>query len=424
MMNYNNVYNYYGMTYMPKTNSKYDTHKSKELKNVYQSMVRHNKQSPLFKFSLSEKTQNYALSIKDAAIDLKNISSFLSDSTDTVFNKKTYSVSNEDVLNVQLNTDDYTAVPNQLTMRVDHLACSQINTGSYVNSKNKNLSSGTYDLRLSTAQNDYLLSLTVTSSTRNIDAQNSLASAINQNPTGIRAYVDIAGNNSALVIESQATGAGTVEGGLQFHFSESNPNQPLINYLGLNHITRQPSDSAFAINGEPHSSSGNNISINNTIEIDLLKSSDEDVSLQLLPDTGEIMQKVYDFVGSYNHLIDLANSNIHEQHSARKLLNDISNITRKHTNVLEASGLILNTDGSITTEDSLLIQSTKNGQFQDLFNDISGFKTDIIQTTDKLNLDPLAYIDKVVVTYPDTSRPQPNPYVPSMYSGLLFNGYA
>ena len=424
MMHYHNVYNYYGMAYMPKTNTKYDTHKSKELKNVYQSMVRHNKQSPLFKFSLSEKTQNYALSIKDAAIDLKNISSFLSDSTDTVFNKKTYSVSDEDILDVHLNADDYAGVPEQMTMQVDRLACSQVNTGNYVNSKNKNLSSGTYELRLSTAQSDYLLSLTVTSSTRNIDAQTSLANAINQNPTGIRAHVDTVGNTSALMIESQATGTGTIEDGLQFHFSETNPNQPLINYLGLNHVTRQPADSAFMINGEAHSSSGNNISINNTIEIDLLKASAQPVSLQLLPDTGEIMHKVHDFVDSYNHLIDLANSNIHDQHSARKLLNDISRIARKHTNALEASGLTLNADGSITTEDSLLIQSTKNGQFQDLFDDISGFKTDIIQTTDKLNLDPLAYIDKVVVTYPDTSRPQPNPYVPSMYSGLLFNGYA
>ena len=96
MMNYN-VYNYYGMTYLPKTNTKYDTHKSNELKNIYKSMVSHNKQSPLYKFSMSQETQDYALSIKDAAIDLKNISSFLSDDTDTVFNKKIFATSDEDV---------------------------------------------------------------------------------------------------------------------------------------------------------------------------------------------------------------------------------------------------------------------------------------------------------------------------------------
>lgn len=39
-------------------------------------------------------------------------------------------------------------------------------------------------------------------------------------------------------------------------------------------------------------------------------------------------------------------------------------------------------------------------------------------------LNPLDYIDKVVVTYPNTNINYPNPYIPSKYSGLLFNDYA
>lgn len=423
MMNYN-VYNYYGMTYLPKTNTKYDTHKSNELKNIYKSMVSHNKQSPLYKFSMSQETQDYALSIKDAAIDLKNISSFLSDDTDTVFNKKIFATSDEDVLDVRLNTDDYSNVPEKMDIEVSQLASSQVNRGQYVNSKNKGLSTGNYNVNLTTPQNDYLFSLKVTSSTRNIDAQQSLADAINLNLTGVRARVDVQGNESALILESQFTGEGTVADNLQFAFSEDNPNQPLINYLGLNHVEQAPKNSVFSINGEQHTSSTNNISINNVIEIDLLSTSDTPVTLQIMPDTDEIIHKVNDFVDSYNHLVNLAHDNMDHQHSARKLLNDISKITKKHANVLEASGLAVNEKGNIETEKALLTQSTKNGQFQELFNDISDFKADIIKTTNQLNLDPLAYIDKVIVTYPNTAKSLPNPYSPSMYSGLLFNSYA
>ena len=422
-MNYN-VYNYYGMTYLPKTNTKYDTHKSNELKNIYKSMVSHNKQSPLYKFSMSQETQDYALSIKDAAIDLKNISSFLSDDTDTVFNKKIFATSDEDVLDVRINSDDYSNVPEKMDIEVSQLASSQVNRGQYVNSKNKGLSTGSYNVHLTTPQNDYLFSLKVTSSTRNIDAQQSLADAININLTGVRARVDVQGNESALILESQFTGEGNVGDNLQFAFSEDNPNQPLINYLGLNHIEQSPKNSVFSINGEQHSSTTNNISINNVIEIDLLSTSDAPVTLQIMPDTDEIIHKVNDFVDSYNHLVNLAHDNMDHQHSARKLLNDISMITRKHANVLEASGLAVNEKGNIETEEALLTQSTKNGQFQELFNDISDFKADIIKTTNQLNLDPLAYIDKVIVTYPNTAKSLPNPYSPSMYSGLLFNSYA
>lgn len=423
MMNHN-VYNYYGMTYLPKTNTKYDTHKSKELKRIYKSMVSHNKQSPLYKFNLSQETQDYALSIKNAAINLKKISSFLSDDTDTVFNKKIFSSSNEDVLDVRLNTDNYSNVPEHLNLKVSQLATSQMNTGNYINSKNKGLNSGTYEVRLVTSRNEYLFTLKMSSSMQCIDAQQSMADAINLNQTGIQARVDIRGNDSALIMESIFSGEGSLENGLQFSFFEENARQPLINYLGLNHTTRIPQNSTFTINGEPHVSTTNNISINSAIEIDLLSTSEEEVSLQLLPDTDEIIQKVYDFVDAYNQLVHLANDNLDNQHSARKLLTDISRVTRKHLNALEASGLTINAKGYIETEEALLIQSTKSGQFQSLFDDISEFKKDVIHTTDQLNLDPLAYVDKVIVTYPNTAKSLPNPYVPSMYSGLLFNGYA
>ena len=43
----NNVYNYYMTTYAPRSSSRYDTHKKSELRNIYNTIVKINKESPL-----------------------------------------------------------------------------------------------------------------------------------------------------------------------------------------------------------------------------------------------------------------------------------------------------------------------------------------------------------------------------------------
>ncbi|MDD6580661.1 MAG: flagellar capping protein, partial [Lachnospiraceae bacterium] len=61
----NTVYNHFMTTYAPEgTNSKYDTHKKSELRGVYNSIVKMNKDAPLFLLDSSPKTQEFAVSLK------------------------------------------------------------------------------------------------------------------------------------------------------------------------------------------------------------------------------------------------------------------------------------------------------------------------------------------------------------------------
>ena len=43
----NTVYNYYMTSYAPKSSSRYDTHKKSELRSIYNSIVKLNKESHL-----------------------------------------------------------------------------------------------------------------------------------------------------------------------------------------------------------------------------------------------------------------------------------------------------------------------------------------------------------------------------------------
>ena len=82
----NSMYNYYDSNIPQKPTTKYDTHKKSELKSLYNNMVASNKRLPLYKITLSENTQDYAINIKNSAINLKNVYNSLTDDDNDIFN--------------------------------------------------------------------------------------------------------------------------------------------------------------------------------------------------------------------------------------------------------------------------------------------------------------------------------------------------
>lgn len=65
--NLNNVYNFYMTTYAPKPSTPYDSHKKSELRKVYNSIVKMNKESPLYILDTSRSSQQFAVSMKENA---------------------------------------------------------------------------------------------------------------------------------------------------------------------------------------------------------------------------------------------------------------------------------------------------------------------------------------------------------------------
>ena len=60
----NNLHNNYLTTYSPKSMTRYDAHKKSELRSVYNSIVKLNKESPWYLPSNSKDTQAYAIGLK------------------------------------------------------------------------------------------------------------------------------------------------------------------------------------------------------------------------------------------------------------------------------------------------------------------------------------------------------------------------
>ena len=68
----NTVYNNYLTAYTPKALTRYDTHKRSELRSVYNSIVKLNKDAPWYLPTTSKDTQHYAVDLKENARDLHN----------------------------------------------------------------------------------------------------------------------------------------------------------------------------------------------------------------------------------------------------------------------------------------------------------------------------------------------------------------
>ena len=69
-----------------------------------------------------------------------------------------------------------------------------------------------------------------------------------------------------------------------------------------------------------------------------------------------------------------------------------------------------------------------NGVSYDTLNTLLGenssLRADIGKTVNRLTLDPLAYIDRLTVTYPNAKEKQTATYTQSVYSGLMYNNNA
>lgn len=417
-----NIYNYLSSQFSPKKRN--NTHKSSELKELYNSMARYNKSSPLFLLSLSESKQEHIINIKEAAVTLRDVTDNFSDTKSSLYSKRMLRSDNEAAITGAFRTQNYDSLPDELNIRLNSLATEQVNIGNYINSGKSDLAPGDYSFTLNTAESDSRFVVPVSAEDTNLDIQKKVVQYINNRDLSVTASVITEGSDSAIMLSSIGTGVPNTTDGLHFSVKSDSDGRALIDMLGLNQVSSYPANSEFYINEELHTSSSNHISINQIIELDFHAPSKEPVKISFTPDTDMVMNQVNMFVDAYNSLVDLSDAEKSTNVGSRNLFRDISSIVDKHKDELEAAGLLIDESNHITKNESLLANSVSSGSFADLFNDISSFKDDINGATKRLTLDPMAYINKLLVTYPNTRNKFGASYTQSLYSGLMYNNYA
>lgn len=421
------VYSYYLSQYGNKSNSKYDSHTRTQLKNTYSKVVKINSQTPVYKLDLSTAAQKYAIDLKEHARALENITEDLSDGADgTMTFKKSAVSSNASAVNASYITDFGAASDDEsFDINVKQLACSQLNTGNYLQPRSKHIKPGEYSFDLSINDVIYEFQFKVDNSETTNNIQNKIARLINRSNIGLTANIkeDSLGN-TAINIESESTGInGTTP--VIFSIKSDDPNnQLLIDTLGLDRVTQYPSNAIFDVDGDERSSMSNSITINKAYDVKLSKVTEEPVTISLKADADSIVESLNELVAGYNNLISVTNdeNNNHFQ-GTEKLQNEIASIARSYKKQLADSGLSLNKDGTISADKEVIINADNKDALSHIYESLNSFKNSIKKKAEDIALNPMDYVNNKIIAYKNPLRSFPDPYNLSAYTGMMFNGY-
>lgn len=421
------VYSYYLSQYGNKSNSKYDSHTRTQLKNTYSKVVKINSQTPVYKLDLSTAAQKYAIDLKEHARALENITEDLSDGADgTMTFKKSAVSSNASAVNASYITDFGAASDDEsFDINVKQLACSQLNTGNYLQPRSKHIKPGEYSFDLSINDVIYEFQFKVDNSETTNNIQNKIARLINRSNIGLTANIkeDSLGN-TAINIESESTGInGTTPVIFSIKSDDAN-NQLLIDTLGLDRVTQYPSNAIFDVDGDERSSMSNSITINKAYDVKLSKVTEEPVTISLKADADSIVESLNELVAGYNNLISVTNdeNNNHFQ-GTEKLQNEIASITRSYKKQLADSGLSLNKDGTISADKEVIINADNKDALSHIYESLNSFKNSIKEKAEDIALNPMDYVNNKIIAYKNPLRSFPDPYNLSAYTGMMFNGY-
>lgn len=423
---YMNVYNSYMTSYNTKSLTRYDTHKKSELKSIYNAIVKLNKESPLYKINFSQQTQEYAVELKEGARGLKNVINDLTNgNTEQIFNKKAVFSDNDQVVTAKYIGEDESndSMIEDFTVEVHKLATPQTNTGKYLTYSNRNLQSGSYAFNIEVNGLDYEFQFGVKEEDANIDVQNKLARLINNANIGLKAQVLTEKTESALQITSLETG----EDGLIFRVTDiPEGSRGVVAKFALDNVTESPEDSSFAINGVEKHTHSNTFVAGKVFEITLhgISATGNPAMIGFKTDTEAITEHIETFVSEYNSFLDTVRSYSDVEPRSEKLIQEYTGVAKEYMNDLEAIGLEIMSDGSISIDKALLTEATTDEEtYNETLKGINGFKNGILRKANHALIDPMEYVDKVVLNYKNPGKNFVNPYVTSMYSGMMFNSY-
>lgn len=399
----------------------------KDIKGLYNRIRSMNVSSPLYMISLSDEKQSFALGIKEAALSLKYETDTLADESNKLFDfSKTISTDPE-VLEVN-SLPDSAPLAAPVLVKVHKLMTLQTNAGTPVIADKLSLLDGPYRFRVNTDNGSYTFRMDVSGRSTNREILGNLSDFINRTKIGLEAFTqsDEELGTIQLFIRAKETGSGR-QPLMQFSIEDvpGTDNRPegIIEYYGLNNVALRHEGSIYEVDGNIMKSSSNTFMLNNSLEITLKSITGDAVSIKEMPDGERILNSVDNVITSFNNLMKLANDNSADR-SARKLTRSLSSAIISNKETLNECGILRNNDGTLSIDRDIACNAAENGKLEELFKKGGSLYNSLINTASSITFNPMDYVDKKIVTYPDTARTiAVSPYISSIYCGMLFNYY-
>ncbi|MCR2048713.1 flagellar filament capping protein FliD [Acetatifactor muris] len=426
----NTVYNNYLTTYTPKPLTRFDSHKKSELRNVYNSIVKLNKEEPWYLPTTSKDTQHYAIELKENARGLHNTIAQLGGlEKDGLFRKKsTYSTDEGVAVASYVGGDDVGQEIPDFQLEVHSLAAPQENLGLFLpNNVKTSLTPDTYSFDIGINDMNYEFQFSVGEAETNRDVQDRLVRLINNSDIGIRATLAESEGRTSLRLTSESTGLTSGKNQI-FTVSDDHTSKTAgaVEYLGLDYISREPANAQFSVNGAESTSPSNHFTLDKLFEVHLtgLSPDEQPVQIGLKTDVESLTDNVFHLVGGYNDFVKAASSYLETQSKSRQLVRELSGIASVYSSSLEPMGLNLKEDGTLNVDkDTLRQTASQSPDINETFGSLKNFSDMLLRKSNQVSLNPMDYVEKVMVAYKNPGHNFINPYVTSAYTGMMFDVY-
>lgn len=423
------VYNNYLSAYTRKPLTRYDAHKKSELRSVYNSIVKMNRDAPWYLPTTSKATQNYAVDLKENARGLYNTIAQLGGlEEDGLFSKKSAYSSDEEVVSASYIGPQKTDDPSPtLEVEVRALASSQENLGLFLPNEKSVLPPDTYSFDLGINDMNYEFQFSVSGDETNRDIQERLMRLLNNSGTGIKADIVESDDRTALRLTSESTGLSQGKHQL-FTISDDRTSKAsgTVEYFGLDYVSRQAANAELLVNGEERTASSNHLTIGKMFDITLkgVSSSDSPVEIGLKTDVESLADNVNHLINGYNDFMKAASSYIDTQVKSRQLVRELKGIALVYGSPLESMGFTMAEDGTLELDKDMLRQTaSQSSDIPETFGYLKNFSNKLLNKSSQVSLNPMEYVEKTMVAYKNPGHSFINPYATSAYSGMMFNGY-
>ena len=430
MAKIDSAYDYYMATYANREVSRYDSHKKSDLRKVYNDIVKANKESPLYKIANVDDATKYAIDIKEHAKAIQNVVASLSaqyGKSSDAFQKKVAQSSDDENVSVKYVGDgNEENSAEQFSIEVDELATPQKNIGHMLSDNGLSFRPGSYSFDLNVGGSSYEFQYNVNPGETNHDVLTKLSNLVNHSKLGISAEIVTEGDASRLELTSNHTGLAEGEENLfSITPSASNDSMQAMNLLGIHEITEPAHNSSFRLNGTPHSSLSNTFTINNAFELTLNQATAQGASTTIgfKANADAVADNIQTLVDAYNSMISTAKEYADENSTAdgNRLYQDLSATSRNRQAQLGDIGLIVAEDGSISIDRELLADAIEPNRAESTFQTLSNFRDLIGSKADNAAVNPMRYVNKVIVAYKNPGHNFNTPYISSIYSGMMLD---
>ena len=419
---YNNLLTTYD--FRPTTNQ---VHDAKELRSVVKRIRKQTQSSPVYLVNFTNEKQSFVLGIKEAAMKMNDTMQTLADdSSQSLFQKKKAYSSDVSQVGAELIDSDRESLPSAFTIRTKQLANTQVNQRKEFYETGKGLSAGTYQFKVMVNDVGYDFQYNIRKDANHREVIQGLSNFITKARIGIVAepYSQEAGK---IGMRLESTMVGSPDGRESFILEDKTldtSGRGLIDYYGLNNVVVAPKNAIFELNGNEKTSMANEFTLERAVRVSLRNPSDTEAKIDYRPDSEVILDGIRDFVSSYNDMVDRENTFVKHTEVSTGLQAELRSMIGTSHNELEACGISFDKDGFMELDTSLASEAIESGEMRELFGKDSSLTHRVFAKTEAIKINPMDYIDKKVVSYPNFGKPPRGySYITSLYSGLLFNYY-